>query len=109
MVVCNDGGSDADGTGDCAGCADGDDDNDNGGDDDDKFIGGGVDNEDNIMALMTIKTMTAMIKTTTTMLRLIVITKRLDIPRTEYLEALPSSANDEVRCDCTFADDGNSS
>ena len=28
---------------------------------------------------------------------------------TEYHEALPSSANDEVRCDCTFADDGNAS
>ena len=27
--------------------------------------------------------------------------------QTEYHEALPSSANDEVRCDCTFADDGN--
>ena len=27
--------------------------------------------------------------------------------QTEYQEALPSSANDEVRCDCTFADDGN--
>ena len=27
----------------------------------------------------------------------------------EYHEALPSSANDEVRCDCTFADDGNAS
>ena len=24
---------------------------------------------------------------------------------TEYHEALSSSANDEVRCDCTFADD----
>ena len=24
-------------------------------------------------------------------------------------EVLPSSANDEVRCDCTFADDGNTS
>ena len=29
--------------------------------------------------------------------------------QTEYHEALPSSANDEVRCDCTFADDGNAS
>ena len=29
--------------------------------------------------------------------------------QTEYHEALPSSANDEVRRDCTFADDGNSS
>ena len=29
--------------------------------------------------------------------------------QTEYHEALPSSANDEVRCDCTFADDGISS
>ena len=27
--------------------------------------------------------------------------------QTEYHEALPSSANDEVRCDCTFADDVN--
>ena len=27
--------------------------------------------------------------------------------QTEYHEALPSSANDEVKCDCTFADDGN--
>ena len=27
----------------------------------------------------------------------------------EYNETLPSSANDEVRCDCTFADDGNAS
>ena len=27
----------------------------------------------------------------------------------EYYEALPSSANDEVRCDCTFTDDGNAS
>ena len=27
--------------------------------------------------------------------------------QTEYYEALPSSAYDEVRCDCTFADDGN--
>ena len=27
--------------------------------------------------------------------------------QTEYHEALPSSANDEVRCDCTFADNGN--
>ena len=26
--------------------------------------------------------------------------------QTEYHEALPSSSNDEVRCDCTFADDG---
>ena len=29
--------------------------------------------------------------------------------KTEYHEALPWSANDEVRCDCTFADDGNAS
>ena len=29
--------------------------------------------------------------------------------QTEYHEVLPSSANDEVRCDCTFADDGNAS
>ena len=29
--------------------------------------------------------------------------------QTEYYEALPSSANDEVMCDCTFADDGNAS
>ena len=29
--------------------------------------------------------------------------------QTEYHEALPSSANDEVRCDCTFADNGNAS
>ena len=29
--------------------------------------------------------------------------------KTQYQEALPSSANDEVRCDCTFADDGNTS
>ena len=29
--------------------------------------------------------------------------------KTEYHEALPSSANDEVMCDCTFADDGNAS
>ena len=28
---------------------------------------------------------------------------------TEYHEELPSSSNDEVRCDCTFADDGNAS
>ena len=28
---------------------------------------------------------------------------------TEYHEALPSSVNDEVRCDCTFADDSNAS
>ena len=28
---------------------------------------------------------------------------------TEYHEALPSSANDGVRCDCTFTDDGNAS
>ena len=27
----------------------------------------------------------------------------------EYHEALPSSAHDEVRCDCTLADDGNAS
>ena len=29
--------------------------------------------------------------------------------QTEYHEALPSYANDEMRCDCTFADDGNTS
>ena len=29
--------------------------------------------------------------------------------QTEYHEALPSSVNDEVRCDCMFADDGNAS
>ena len=29
--------------------------------------------------------------------------------QTEFHEALPSSTNDEVRCDCTFADDGNAS
>ena len=29
--------------------------------------------------------------------------------QTEYHEALPSSANDEIRCDCMFADDGNAS
>ena len=29
--------------------------------------------------------------------------------QTECHEALPSSANDEARCDCTFADDGNAS
>ena len=29
--------------------------------------------------------------------------------QTVYHEALPSSANDEVRCDCTIADDGNAS
>ena len=29
--------------------------------------------------------------------------------QTEYHEALPSSVNDEVRCDCTFADDGSAS
>ena len=29
--------------------------------------------------------------------------------QTECHEALPSSANDEVRCDCKFADDGLSS
>ena len=29
--------------------------------------------------------------------------------QTEYHEALPLSANDEVRCDCTFTDDGNAS
>ena len=28
---------------------------------------------------------------------------------TEYHKVLPSSAKDEVRCDCTFADDGNAS
>ena len=31
----------------------------------------------------------------------------IGIRQTEYQEALPSSVNDEVRCDCTFADDGN--
>ena len=30
-------------------------------------------------------------------------------PQTEYHEALPWSVKDEVRCDCTFADDGNAS
>ena len=29
--------------------------------------------------------------------------------QTEYHEALPSSAKDEVRCDCTLTDDGNAS
>ena len=29
--------------------------------------------------------------------------------QTEYHEALTSSANDEMRCDCTFSDDGNAS
>ena len=29
--------------------------------------------------------------------------------QTQYHEALPSSANDEVRCDCTFTDDSNAS
>ena len=29
--------------------------------------------------------------------------------QTEYHEALPSSANDEARCDCKFTDDGNAS
>ena len=29
--------------------------------------------------------------------------------QTEYHEAIPSSANGEVRCDCTFADDGKAS
>ena len=29
--------------------------------------------------------------------------------QTEYHEALPSMANYEVRCDCTFTDDGNAS
>ena len=29
--------------------------------------------------------------------------------QTEYHEALPSLANEEGRCDCTFADDGNAS
>ena len=29
--------------------------------------------------------------------------------QSECHEALPSSANDEVRCDCTFAEDGNAS
>ena len=33
----------------------------------------------------------------------------IGIRQTEYHEALPSSANDEVRCDCTFADGGNDS
>ena len=32
-----------------------------------------------------------------------------DTRQTESHEALPSSAKDEVRCDCTFADDGNAS
>ena len=31
------------------------------------------------------------------------------IQQTEYYEALPSSANNEVRCDCKFANDGNAS
>ena len=31
------------------------------------------------------------------------------LKQTEYHEALPSSANDEVRCDCSLADDGNAS
>ena len=30
-------------------------------------------------------------------------------PQTEYHEALPSSTNDDVRCDCTFADNRNAS
>ena len=29
--------------------------------------------------------------------------------QSEYHEALPSSVNDEVRCDCTFANNGNAS
>ena len=29
--------------------------------------------------------------------------------QTEYHETLPSSANKEVRCDCTFTDDDNAS
>ena len=29
--------------------------------------------------------------------------------QTEYHEVLPSSVNDKVRCDCTFADDGSAS
>ena len=29
--------------------------------------------------------------------------------QTEYHEMLPSVGNDEVRCDCTFADDGSTS
>ena len=29
--------------------------------------------------------------------------------QTQYHEALPLSENDEVECDCTFADDGNAS
>ena len=29
--------------------------------------------------------------------------------QTEYHEALPSSANNEARCDCTFSHDGNAS
>ena len=29
--------------------------------------------------------------------------------QTQYYEALPSSANDEVRCDCKFAEDGDAS
>ena len=33
----------------------------------------------------------------------------IGIRQTEYHEALPSSANDEVRCDCTFVDDRNAS
>ena len=33
----------------------------------------------------------------------------IDTRQTVYHEALPSSANDEVWCDCTFADDGNAS
>ena len=33
----------------------------------------------------------------------------IGIRQTEYHEALPSSANDEVRCDCTFADYGSAS
>ena len=32
-----------------------------------------------------------------------------DTRQTEYHEELPLSANDEVKCDCTFAYDGNAS
>ena len=38
-----------------------------------------------------------------------VTTSTIGTRQTEYHEALPSSANDEVRCDCSFADDGNAS
>ena len=31
------------------------------------------------------------------------------LDKLEYHEALPPSENDEVSCDCTFADDGNAS